>query len=208
MIRILLVDDHTILRQGLRLILAKEPEFKVIGEAACGTEGVAKAEALKPDLIIMDIRMPKMNGIDAASQIRQLNPDCKVLFLTVSASDDELLRAIQAGARGVLIKTIDAAVLIDAIHRVHEGEAMFPSAVTARVFEQLAMPPCQPLTEREEETLNLISAGLTNKEIAGYLGISQNTVKTHVRHILEKLHLRNRTEAAAYLARTDVAVIS
>ncbi len=205
MIRILLVDDHTILRQGLRLILTEEPNFLVVGEADCGAEGVAKAQALKPDLIIMDIRMPKMGGIEAACKIRESNPGSNILFLTVSASDDELLRAIQTGARGVVIKTIDADSLIDVIYRIQAGEAFFPSALTTRVLEQLAVPQCQSLTEREEETLGLIGSGLTNKEIAGSLGISQNTVKTHVRHILEKLHLRNRTEAAAYLARTDFA---
>lgn len=203
MIRILLVDDHTILREGLRLILSREPEFAVAGEAACGKEAVSKATALKPDIILMDTRLPCLNGIDATYQIRGICPKSHVLFLAVSTSDNELFRAVQAGARGFLSKTDNARQLVDAIRRINAGETFFPPAITARLLDQLAAPQPQVLTIREADTLSLIGEGMTNKEIAGALGISQNTVKTHVRHILGKLQLRNRAEAAAYAARSN-----
>ena len=204
MIRILLVDDHTILREGLHLILAGEADFSIVGEAACGKEAVTKATALEPDIIITDIRLPCLNGIEATCQIRTLCPDSQVLFLMVSATDDELLSAVQAGARGFLSKTDNARQLIETIRRIHAGETFFPPTMTARLLDRLATPRPQSLTIREVDTLSLLGEGMTNKEIADTLGISQNTVKTHVRHILEKLQLRNRAEAAAYVVRTDL----
>ena len=204
MIRILLVDDHTILREGLHLILAGEDNFSVVGEAACGKEAVIKATELKPDIVIMEFRLPCLNGIEAACQIHTVCPNSHLLFLTVAITDDELFRAVQAGVRGFLSKTDDARQLIEAVRRIHAGETFFPPAMMARLLDQLAAPKLQPLTRREEDTLSLLGEGMTNKEIAGILGISQNTVKSHVRHVLEKLQLRNRTEAAAYAVRTDL----
>ncbi|MBV7339330.1 response regulator transcription factor [Chloroflexi bacterium TSY] len=201
MIRILLVDDHTILRQGLDLILSREADFLIVGEATCGKEAVAKAIELEPDIIVTDIRLPCMNRIEATGRIRSLCPSSRVLFLAISATDDELLNAVQAGAWGILTKTDDASQLIETIRRINAGETFFPQTMTERLLGQLAFPQPQALTDREVDTLSLIGTGMTNKEIAGALGISQNTVKTHVRHILEKLQLRNRAEAAVYMAR-------
>lgn len=166
MICILLVDDHTIFREGLHLILSGEADFTIAGEAACGKEAVTKAVELEPDIILTDIRLPCMNGIEATGQIRILCPASHVLFLAVSATDDELLRAIQAGARGFLSKTDDASQLIETIRRVNAGETFFPPTMTERLLARLATPEPQALTDREVDTLLLIGTGMTNKEIS------------------------------------------
>ena len=126
MIRILLVDDHSIMREGLRLILARESDFDVVGEASSGDEAIRKAEQLSPDVIVLDIRMPKLNGLEAARHIHKVLPECAILFLTVFATDNELFRAIKSGARGFLVKTVNSRQLVDAIRRVNSGEAVFP----------------------------------------------------------------------------------
>jgi DNA-binding NarL/FixJ family response regulator len=207
MIRVFLADDHTLLRQGLRRILAEDPTLTVVGEAADGTEAVARACALAPDVVLMDVQMPGLNGIEATRRIREVCPETRVMMLTVSDKDADLFGALKAGARGYLLKNAEAQQVLEAIHRVAAGEAILPPALAARVLDEFVTPTAkaEPLTERETAVLRLVAQGLGNKEIAARLSLSENTVKTHMRHILEKLHLRSRAEAAAYAARAGLA---
>jgi len=200
MIRVLIADDHTILRQGLRLILAEDPALTLVGEAADGEEAVLRALDLTPDVVLMDVQMPGLSGIEAARRIRAARPEIRILMLTVSDQDEDLFGALRAGARGYLLKDAEAQEVLEAIHRVHQGEAILPPALAARVLDEFAAPAREPeaLTRREVEVIRLLARGLGNKEIATALSISENTVKTHVRHILDKLGLRSRAEAAAY----------
>jgi len=203
LIHVLIADDHTVLRHGLRMILNEAEDISVIGEATNGEETVAQVQALNPHVVLMDVNMPVMDGVEAARRIRASQPETRVLMLTVSDKDDHLLGAIKAGARGYLLKSAESDDVLNAIRRVAAGEAILPPSLTARVLDELAAPAPAPtpLTERELEVLALIAEGLANKEIATALHISENTVKTHVRHILEKLDLRSRSEAAAYAVR-------
>lgn len=200
MIRVLIADDHTILRQGLRRILDEDSVLTVVGEATTGEEAVARALELVPDVVLMDVNMPQLSGIEAVRRIRTAHPEIRVLMLTVSNKDQDLMGALKAGARGYLLKNAGARQVIEAIQRVHAGEAILPPTLAARVLDELAAPVPGPekLTPRETEVLRLVVQGLGNKEIAVALSISENTVKTHVRHILDKLGLRSRLEAAAY----------
>jgi len=206
MIRVLIADDHTILRQGLRLILAEDPFLKLIGEAADGEEAVQRALELAPDVVLMDVKMPGLSGIEATRRIRAARPEVRILMLTVSDQDEDLFGALKAGARGYLLKNATAQEVLEAIHRVHQGEAILPPAMAARVLDALAAPTHEPeaLTPREVEVIRLLAQGLGNKEIAAALSISENTAKTHVRHILDKLGLRSRAEAAAYAVRSGL----
>ena len=203
MIRVLIADDHTVLRHGLRLILNQAEGLTVVGEAADGEEAVTLALALQPDVVLMDVNMPGVDGIEATRRLRTARPEMKVLMLTISKRDKDLLGAVKAGAKGYLLKSAEAGEVIDSIRRVAAGEAILPPEMINLVLEELASPSPEPqqLTERELDTLKLVAQGLGNKEIASRLHISENTVKTHVRHILEKLHLNNRAEAAAYAVR-------
>ena len=203
MIRVLIADDHTVLRHGLRLILDGAEDMTVVGEAADGTEVVALARSLRPDVVLMDVNMPGMSGIEATRRLRVILPQTRVLMLTISDKNRDLLGAIRAGARGYLLKSAESQDVLDAIRRIAAGEAILPPSLTARLLDELAAParPPMSLTNRESQVLALIAEGLANKEIAARLHISENTVKTHVRHILEKLGLRSRAEAAAYAVR-------
>jgi two-component system NarL family response regulator len=204
LIRVLIADDHTVLRHGLRLILNQVDGLTVVGEAADGEEAVTLALSLQPDVVLMDVNMPGgMDGIEATRCLRATRPEIKVLMLTISERDKDLIGAVKAGAKGYLLKSAEAGELIESIRRVAAGEAILPPEMIGLVMEELASPSPEPkqLTEREIDTLKLVAQGLVNKEIAGELHISENTVKTHVRHILEKLHLSNRAEAAAYAVR-------
>lgn len=207
MIRVLLADDHTLLRQGLRRILSEDPTLNVVGEAADGAEAVAHARALSPDIVLMDVQMPRVNGIEATRQIREACPETRIIMLTVSDKDADLFGALKAGARGYLLKNAEAHQVLEAIHRVASGEAVLPPAMATRVLDEFARPTAKAelLSEREIAVLRLVAKGLGNKEIAAALSLSENTVKTHVRHILEKLHLRSRAEAAAYADRVGIA---
>lgn len=206
MIRILLADDHTLLRQGLRRILSEDSALSVVGEAADGLEAVARARALVPDVVLMDVQMPGLNGIEATRQIRDACPETRIIMLTVSDKDADLFGALKAGARGYLLKNAEAQQVLEAIHRVAAGEAILPPTLAARVLDEFAAPIGKTaiLSEREVAVLRLVAQGLGNKEIATRLALSENTIKTHIRHILEKLHLRSRTEAAAYAVRTGL----
>jgi len=207
LIRVLIADDHTVLRHGLRLILSEADDLSIVGEAADGEQAVALALALDPDVVLMDVNMPGVDGIEATRRIRAARPGIHILVLTVSDRDRDLVEAMRAGARGYLLKKAESGEVLEAIRRVAAGEAILSATAMARVLDELASPVSSPekLTGRETEVLGLIAQGLGNKEIALALHVSENTVKTHVRHILEKLNLRSRTEAATYAVRTDLA---
>jgi len=203
LIRVLIVDDHTLLRHGLRLILNHAEDLTVVGEASDGEEAIGLARELKPDVILMDVNMPGLGGIEATRRIRTAQPEIHILMLTISKQDEDLIGAIKAGAKGYLLKNAESAEVVESIRRVMAGEAILPPQMMTRVFAELAdpAPTARDLTGRETEILQLVARGLGNKEIGAELHISENTVKAHVRHILEKLNLSNRAEAAAFAVR-------
>jgi NarL family two-component system response regulator LiaR len=209
-IRILIVEDHAIVRKGLRALLATEPGLEVVGEAANGEEAVAQALALHPEVILMDLVMPKMDGIEATRRVTGQMPRVRVLVLTSFAADEKVFPAIKAGALGYLLKDTGPEELIQAIHQVHRGEPSLDPTIARKVLYELAHPPRQPLTpepltERELEVLRLVSQGRSNREIADQLVIAEMTVRTHVSNILGKLHLASRTQAALYALREGLA---
>lgn len=203
MIRVLIADDHTVLRHGLRLILNEAEDLTVVGEAGDGEEAVSMALELQPEVVLMDLGMPRLDGVAATRRIRAAQPDIQILILTISQKDQDLIEAVKAGAKGYLLKSAESSQVLAAIRRLAAGEAVLPPESVARVLDEFAKanPTPQQLTKRETEILSLVAQGLGNKEIAARLHISENTVKTHVRHILEKLSLSNRAEAAAYAVR-------
>ncbi len=205
-IRILIVDDHPIVRKGLHTLLTTEPGFEVVGEAADGVDAVEKARVVNPDVILLDLMMPRQGGVETIHQIKQLKLGCRILVLTSFAEDDMNFPAIKAGALGYLLKDSSPDELLQAIHNVHEGKPSLHSTIALKLMSELAqesvLPPTEePLTERELEVLKLIAQGLTNQDIAQQLVISERTVGNHVGSILEKLHLANRTQAALYALR-------
>jgi two-component system, NarL family, response regulator LiaR len=209
-IRVLIVDDHVIVRKGIRALLEVKPGVEVVGEASDGAEAVAQAEALKPDVVLMDLVMPGMDGIEATRQITDLIPEAHVVVLTSFAADDKLFPAIKAGASGYLLKDSGPEELLQAIRQVHRGESSLHPAVARRVLHELAHPPerppaAEPLTERELDVLKLLGLGLINQQIAQRLGISEATVRTHISNIVGKLQLAGRTQAALYAVREGLA---
>ena len=209
-IRVLVVDDHLVVRAGIRTLLAPEPDIEVVGEARDGAEAVAEAARLQPDVILMDLVMPQMDGIMAIEQILASQPSARILVLTSFEADDKIFPAIRAGALGYTLKDFGPAELVRAIQRVHRGESSLHPAIARKVLQELAHPPqrpptAEPLTEREVEVLRLIAYGESNLEIATALGISEATVSKHVSHILSKLHLASRTQAALYALREGLA---
>jgi NarL family two-component system response regulator LiaR len=209
-IRVLIAEDHAVVRGGLRALLATEPDMEVIGEAADGVEAVAKARAMKPDVILMDLMMPRKSGTEAIEEIKQVDPDARVLVLTSFAEDEQVFPAIRAGAQGYLLKDSTPQELLDAIRRVYRGEASLHPKIAHKLMRELNRPATQPpteepLTERELEVLSLVAQGLSNQAIADRLVVSERTVRTHVSNILDKLHLANRTQAALYALREGLA---
>jgi NarL family two-component system response regulator LiaR len=204
-ISILIVDDHPIVREGLRTFLELQDDMRVAGEAADGEEAVAKAEELLPDIVLMDLVMPRMNGIEATRRIRAASPSTRVIALTSFADDEMVFPAVKAGAAGYLLKDMRPQELADAIRTVHAGEALLHPAVAAKLMQELAQggraPAAGSLTERELDVLQHIARGMSNREIAAALVVSEKTVKTHVSNILQKLHLADRTQAALYAVR-------
>jgi NarL family two-component system response regulator LiaR len=209
-IRILIADDHAIVRKGIRALLSTEPDIEVIGEAGNGAEAVALAQKTSPDVILMDLVMPKVDGIEATRQISEQQPGAHILVLTSFAADDKVFPAIKAGALGYLLKDSGPEALVQAIHQVHRGEPSLEPSIARKVLTELSAPPkkpltADPLTERELDILRLVAQGRSNKEIAEQLVIAEMTVRTHVSNILGKLHLASRTQAALYALREGLA---
>jgi two-component system, NarL family, response regulator LiaR len=198
-IRVLIVDDHAVVREGLRTFLSLQDGIEVAGEAADGIDGVEAAERLRPDVVLMDLVMPRLDGAGAMRELRRRLPSARVIVLTSYADDERLMPAIQAGAAGYLLKNAEPAELARAVRAAHAGEALLDPGVAARLMAQLARPAEEAperLTRREHEVLRLIARGESNKRIARELGISEKTVKTHVGHVLGKLGVTDRTQAA------------
>jgi two-component system nitrate/nitrite response regulator NarL len=211
-IRILLVDDHKLFRRGLAALLRGEPDFDIVGEAADGAEGIKQAVALKPDLILLDLHMPGISGVDALAGLRELAPGCRVLMLTVSEDGADLLAALRAGASGYLLKNIDGEFLTAAIRRAAGGESVVSGEMMAKLVDGVREPAETPeagglalLSPRERELLSHIAAGASNKEIARALGVAESTVKIHVQHILRKLNLSSRVQVAVFAAENGIA---
>jgi NarL family two-component system response regulator LiaR len=205
-IRILIADDHAIVRRGLRTLIASEDRMEVAGEAADGVQAVALARDLQPDVVLMDLMMPRLTGLEAIAQIVAQNPEARILVLTSFSEDDQVFPAIKAGALGYLLKDASPEQLLQAIYDVHRGRSSLHPSIALKVIRELnnppALPPTQsPLTPREVEVLRLVARGMTNQEIAGTLVLSERTVGNHVGNILGKLHLANRTQAALYALR-------
>lgn len=200
--RVLVVDDHPIVRSGIASVLATQPDLEVVGEAADGVEGVRLAGELAPDIVLMDLRMPNKNGVDATAEILAANPGARVVVLTTFASDGEMLRAIEAGAVGYLLKDVPHGELFRALRAVVRGERQLAPIVTERLMARWKRPAKSALTDRELDVLRCVARGEGNKEIAASLGIAEPTVKAHLVHIFEKLGVENRT-AAARIAREE-----
>jgi DNA-binding NarL/FixJ family response regulator len=203
-IRVLVVDDHAVVREGLRTFLSLQDGIEVVGEAGDGREAVAIAERERPDVVLMDLVMPRLDGVQAMRELRARVPRARVIVLTSFLEDDRLLPAIRAGAAGYLLKNVEPSELARAVRAADAGEALIDPAVAARLVDALADDEQReehPLTAREQEVLDLIARGYANKRIALELGIAEKTVKTHVGHVLAKLGVADRTQAALYAAR-------
>ena len=192
-IRLLIVDDHLVVRIGLRSLIEIQPDMLVAGEAAGGKEAVDAVARLRPDVTLMDLRMPDLNGTAATAAIRRQLPDARVLVLTTFDSDEDIYRALEAGAAGFLLKDTDGEMLLRTIREVHAGTYRLPTAIATRLAHRQAAPELSP---RELEVLQLIVKGRSNKEIGSDLGLAENTVKNHVKMIFEKLRVADRTQAA------------
>lgn len=205
-LRILLVDDHALFRSGLRLLLQQEAGFEIIGEAADGLDAVKRAQQLSPDVVLLDLNMPGLSGLEALQLIKQDRPQCTVLILTVSEEGDELAQALRGGASGYLLKNMDADALIQSIHKAAAGTPVIADSMTAKLVAQLQKPPARSaadtdierLTPREREILQSLARGESNKEIARRFNLAESTVKIHVQNILKKLNLGSRVQAAVY----------
>ena len=209
-IRVLIVDDHTIVRKGIRALLGEIAGVEVVGEAADGQEAIAQADRLCPDVILMDLAMPRMDGIEATRQIKTRQPKSHVLVMTSFATDEKVLPAIKSGAAGYLLKESAPEDLVKAIHQIYHGESWLHPVVARKVLEEIAQPSDRPptpdpLTEREAEVLRLVAQGLSNQDIAEKLHIGAPTVRTHVSNIMSKLYLANRVQAALYALREGLA---
>ena len=207
MIRVLLVDDHAVVREGLRAFLELQDDFEVVGEASDGEQALVQAEVLRPDVILMDLVMPNLDGVGAMRELRVRAPDSQVIVLTSFLDDDRLMPAIQAGAAGYLLKDVKPSELARAIRAADAGEAIIAPTAAARLVRAIAdgsrpvLAEPERLTRREREVLELIVQGRANKRIAFELGISEKTVKTHVGHLLAKLGVSDRTQAALLAVR-------
>jgi NarL family two-component system response regulator LiaR len=209
-IRILIADDHAVVREGLRSFIQIKPDLEVVGEAADGIEVVEKARHLQPDVILLDIIMPRQDGIQAIEQLQQEGSQARILVITSFAEDDLIFPAIKAGALGYLLKDSTPQELIHAIHTVNSGESTLHPTVARKLIDELNRKPElplteEPLTERELQVLRLIARGYSNREIAGQLHLSERTVGKYTSNILDKLHLANRTQAALYALRKGIA---
>jgi len=205
-IRVLIADDHAIVRSGITALLAQVPDIEVVGEASDGQQAITQAAILRPDVILMDLVMPNIDGIEAIRQIKARQPESRILVLTSFAADDKVFPAIKAGALGYLLKESRPSDLIEAIRQVYRGESALHPTIARKVLQELTRPPDRPptpdpLTEREMDVLRLVAQGLGNQEIAAKLHVGDATVRTHVSNILAKLHLANRIQVALYALR-------
>jgi DNA-binding NarL/FixJ family response regulator len=217
-IRVLVVDDHALFRRGLEMVLEQEPDIDVVGEAEDGSDAVSKATETTPDIVLMDVRMPKRGGIDACTAIKAAVPSSKIIMLTISDEEADLYDAIKAGAMGYLLKEISIEEVASAIRAVHGGQSLISPSMASKLLTEFAsmikrgderqQVPAPRLTDREMEVLRLVAKGMNNRDIAKQLFISENTVKNHIRNILEKLQLHSRMEAVVYAVREKLLEIT
>jgi len=217
-LRVMVVDDHALFRRGLEMVLQQEADIELVGEASDGAEAVERATELMPDVVLMDVRMPRRSGIEAAGQIKEALPHAKILMLTISDEEADLYDAIKAGASGYLLKEISIEEVAAAIRAVNEGQSLISPSMASKLLTEFAsmikrtddrqQVPTPRLTEREMEVLKLVAKGLNNRDIAKQLFISENTVKNHIRNILEKLQLHSRMEAVVYAVREKLLEIT
>ncbi len=211
-IRVLIVDDHTIVRKGIKALLSEKSDIQIVGEADNGLDAISLSSQLEPDVILMDLLMPKMDGIDATRQITTRQPKVRVLVLTSFVGDEKIFPAIKAGAMGYLLKDSEPAELIQAIYKVYRGEPSLHPIIARKMMKEIldqpsTKPASEPLTAREIEVLQLLAKGLSNDEIASQLVITEVTVRTHISHLLAKLHMANRVQATLYALREGITSI-
>ena len=208
-VRIAVIDDHTLFRRGLIALLAREPGFAIVAEAADGFDGIKAVGATQPDVVLLDLNMPGISGIEAIGAIRKEAPAAQVVMLTVSEDADDLLAALRGGASGYLLKNIDGEFLVDAIRRAADGDSVISPDMTGKLVEQVRSngkpAPEDVLSVREREILAHIARGMSNKEIARALDVAESTVKIHIQHILRKLNLASRVQAALWAVEHGVA---
>jgi len=213
-IRVLVADDHVLYRRGLEMVLGQEPDIDIIGEASDGSEAIRRTEELLPDVVLMDVRMPRRSGIEACLAIKELVPSTKIVMLTISDEESDLYDAVRAGANGYLLKDVPGEEIADGLRAVQSGQSLISPSMASKLLSEFATiikkheerpaVPVPRLTERELEVLRLVARGMANRDIAKALFISENTVKNHVRNILEKLQLHSRMEAAMYAVREKI----
>ena len=205
-IDVLITDDHPVVREGLRALIGAQPDMRVVGEAFDGLDALGKVKALQPDVVLLDLSMPRMGGIEAIPEILRESPNARILVITTFADDDKIVGAIRRGALGYLLKDASPLELLEAIRQVRSGNAPLPPAIARKLVAELsqqrnASSGEEPLSERESEVLVLVAKGLSNREIAERLTVSERTVHAHVSHILDKLGLQSRVQAALYALR-------
>jgi len=211
-IRVLVVDDHVIVRQGIRALLSESEDIEVVGEAGTGLEAIRQAQSTQSDVILMDLIMPEMGGIEAIRQISTQQPNVRFLVITTYSGDDLVFPAIKAGAQGYLLKDSGAGQLVQAIRQVHRGEPSLHPDIARKLMQEIRQPVSgkptpDPLTARELETLRLLATGLDNREIAERMTLAEATVRSYISRILDKLHLANRVQATLYALQEGLATL-